>query len=89
MPEEEDIHAHHNGYQSKDVKSDGGLSSHRFILRFGGSPDVGRAVSVVGREGASMPEGATMWPFALIAIAVVILGIVVARQPRLRAWLRH
>jgi hypothetical protein len=30
-----------------------------------------------------------MWPFALIAIAVVILGIVVARQPRLRAWLRH
>jgi uncharacterized membrane protein AbrB (regulator of aidB expression) len=30
-----------------------------------------------------------MWPFVLIAIAVVILGIVVARQARLRAWLRR
>jgi len=30
-----------------------------------------------------------MWPFALIAIAVVILGIVVGRQSRLRAWLRR
>ena len=32
MPEEQDIHAHHNGYQSKHVKRNGGLSSHRFIL---------------------------------------------------------
>jgi uncharacterized membrane protein len=30
-----------------------------------------------------------MWPFALIAIAVVIVGILVARRPRLRAWLRR
>jgi hypothetical protein len=30
-----------------------------------------------------------MWPFALTAIAVVIVGIVVGRQPRLRAWLRR
>jgi uncharacterized membrane protein AbrB (regulator of aidB expression) len=30
-----------------------------------------------------------MWPFALIAIVVVIVGILVARQPRLRAWLRR
>jgi len=29
-----------------------------------------------------------MWPFALIAIVVVIVGILVARQPRLRTWLR-
>jgi hypothetical protein len=42
--EEQDIHAHHNGYQSKHVKGDSGLSSHRFILRVGGSPEVGRAV---------------------------------------------
>ena len=28
------------------------------------------------------------WPFALMAIAVVIVGIMVARRPRLRAWLR-
>jgi hypothetical protein len=38
---------------------------------------------------AAMSGHQPMWPFALIAIAVVILGIVVARQPRLRAWLRH
>ena len=30
-----------------------------------------------------------MWPFALMAIVVVIVGILVARQPRLRAWLRR
>jgi len=30
-----------------------------------------------------------MWPFALIAIAVVIVGILMARRPRLRAWLRR
>jgi uncharacterized membrane protein AbrB (regulator of aidB expression) len=30
-----------------------------------------------------------MWPFALIAIVVVIVGILVARRPRLRAWLRR
>jgi hypothetical protein len=30
-----------------------------------------------------------MWPFALIAIVVVIVGILVARQPPLRAWLRR
>ncbi len=29
------------------------------------------------------------WPFAVIAIAVVILGILIARRPRLRAWLRR
>ena len=31
----------------------------------------------------------SMWPFAVLAIVVVILGILVARQPRLRAWVRH
>lgn len=39
-----------------------------------------------------IPVGATgyrrMWPFALMAIAVVVVGIMVARRPRLRAWLR-
>jgi hypothetical protein len=30
-----------------------------------------------------------MWPFALIAIIVVVVGILVARQPPLRAWLRR
>jgi len=30
-----------------------------------------------------------MWLFALVAILVVILGIVVARQPRLRASMRR
>jgi len=30
-----------------------------------------------------------MWPFALIAIAVVTAGIVAARRPRLSAWLRR
>lgn len=30
-----------------------------------------------------------MWPVSLIAIVVVIVGILVARQPRLRAWLRR
>ena len=30
-----------------------------------------------------------LWPFALGAIAVVIVGIVMGRRPRLRAWLRH
>ena len=37
---------------------------------------------------ASMSGHQPMWPFALIAIVVVIVGILVARQPRLRAWLR-
>ncbi|HEY7603333.1 MAG TPA: hypothetical protein VH760_03640 [Gaiellaceae bacterium] len=30
-----------------------------------------------------------IWPFVLLAIVVVILGILVARRPRLRAWLRR
>ena len=30
-----------------------------------------------------------MWPFALIAIVVVIVGILVGRQPRVRIWLRR
>jgi len=35
-----------------------------------------------------------MWPFALAAVVVVVVvvvifGILVARRPRLRAWLRH
>jgi hypothetical protein len=30
-----------------------------------------------------------MWPFALLAIVVVVIGILVARQPRLDAWLRR
>jgi hypothetical protein len=29
-----------------------------------------------------------MWPFALLALAVVVIGIVLARQPRLHVWLR-
>ena len=36
---------------------------------------------------ASM-SGHQMWPFVVIAIIVVVIGILVARQPRLRAWLR-
>ena len=38
---------------------------------------------------ASMSGYEPMWPFALIAIAVVILGILVARRPRVRAWLHR
>jgi uncharacterized membrane protein AbrB (regulator of aidB expression) len=38
---------------------------------------------------ATMIGHQAMWPFALIAIVVVILGILVARRPRLRAWLRR
>ena len=30
-----------------------------------------------------------MWPFALAAILVVIVGILVARRPRMRGWLRR
>jgi hypothetical protein len=30
-----------------------------------------------------------IWPFVLLPIVVVILGILVARRPRLRAWLRR
>ena len=29
------------------------------------------------------------WPFAVIAIGVVVAGILAARRPRLRAWLRR
>ena len=40
-----------------------------------------------------IPPGVTgqqpMWPFVLIAIVAVIVGILVARRPRLRAWLRR
>jgi uncharacterized membrane protein AbrB (regulator of aidB expression) len=38
---------------------------------------------------ASMSGAQPMWPFALVAIVVVIVGILVARRPHLRAWLRH
>ena len=38
---------------------------------------------------ASISGHQPMWPFALIAIVVVIIGILVARQPRLRAWLHR
>ena len=38
---------------------------------------------------ASMGGYEPMWPFVLIAIVVVIVGILVARQTRLRAWLRR
>jgi hypothetical protein len=30
-----------------------------------------------------------IWPFAILGIAVVIIGIFVGRRPRLRAWLRR
>jgi hypothetical protein len=33
VPEEQDINAHDNRYQSKHVKRDDGVSSHRFTLR--------------------------------------------------------
>jgi GNAT superfamily N-acetyltransferase len=32
MPEEQDVHADHDGYQREHVKHDGYLSSHRFVL---------------------------------------------------------
>jgi hypothetical protein len=32
VPEEQDVHADHDGYQRKHVKRDGCLSSHRFVL---------------------------------------------------------
>ena len=38
---------------------------------------------------ASMSGRQPMWPFAFIAGVVVIVGILVARQPRPRAWLRR
>jgi uncharacterized membrane protein len=38
---------------------------------------------------ANMSGQQPLWPFALIAIVVVILGILMARQPHLRAWLRR
>ena len=38
---------------------------------------------------ANMTGHQPLWPFALIAIVVVIGGILMARQPRLRAWLRR
>jgi hypothetical protein len=34
VPEEQDIHADHDGYQRERVQHDGGLSSHRFCLLF-------------------------------------------------------
>lgn len=30
-----------------------------------------------------------MWPFVLSAIVVVIVGVLLGRQPHLSAWLRH
>ena len=38
---------------------------------------------------ASISGHQPMWPYVLLAIVVVIVGILVARQPRLRAWLRR
>ena len=38
---------------------------------------------------ASVSGRQPMWPFALIAIVVVIVGILVGRQPRVRIWLRR
>src|SRR5208282_2042109 len=32
VPEEQDVHADHDGYQREHVKHDGRLSSHRFVL---------------------------------------------------------
>jgi hypothetical protein len=32
VPEEQDVHADHDGYQREHVKYDGYLSSHRFVL---------------------------------------------------------
>ena len=32
VPEEQDVHADHDGYQGEHVKHDGCLSSHRFLL---------------------------------------------------------
>jgi hypothetical protein len=37
---------------------------------------------------ANMSGYQPKWPFAVIAIDVVIVGILVARQPGLRGWLR-
>ena len=32
VPEEQDVHADHDGYQREHVKRDGCLPSHRFVL---------------------------------------------------------
>ncbi len=37
---------------------------------------------------ANMSGYQPKWAFAVIAVVVVIVGILVARQPRLRGWLR-
>jgi uncharacterized membrane protein AbrB (regulator of aidB expression) len=42
------------------------------------------AIIIPASIGASQP----MWPFVLLAVGVVVVGIAVARRPRLRAWLR-
>jgi uncharacterized membrane protein AbrB (regulator of aidB expression) len=43
------------------------------------------AIVIPGRMSGYQP----MWPFVFMAIVVVIVGILVARQPRLRVWLRR
>jgi hypothetical protein len=55
VPEEQDVYAHNNGYQSEHVERDGGLSSHGVIVGVGVFPDVGRAVSA-GWKGAPIRQ---------------------------------
>jgi len=50
VPEEQDIHAHHDGDQSKHVKRDGRVSFHRFILGVGGPAEGPRCAVPGGRE---------------------------------------
>ena len=61
--EEQDIHAHHNGYQSKHVKRDGGVSSHRFIVRIRDSPEMGGVVRCLA-EGR--PDAPAFRPDAVV-----------------------
>jgi len=86
MPEEQNIHAHHNCYQSKHVKRDGGLSSHRFIL--GECTLTSLSAGVVSRaynrdSGGTSSVVRVVGPFLLAAtLLLVIVGATPAESTR-------
>jgi ribosomal protein S18 acetylase RimI-like enzyme len=79
LPEEQDIHTHDDGYEEKHVEHDGGLSSHRLIVRSGRSPEAPRgATTASGGIIAGMGEAA----------GVTIRPWRVADRPAVQALLR-
>src|SRR5215472_4716839 len=78
VPEEQDVHADHDGYQHECVKHDGCLSSHAsFLLRAAEWSQGGRPLR--GIDYTLLPS---LWPWGFRSLAMRVAGGDYAADPR-------